>query len=495
MKTLRKITAIALIFCLTIPMLATAQPTQNDNIDLEYIFDLGGSDLVNGIDYVGFVFRLREGVEFCAEAHENVRMIRLSWADIFVVDTLDDILLLIEGGYLALDDIYRITRNYAFHTMPPYLDLEYIFDLGGSDFVNGVDYNGYAFSFSAFNGGADFCANAERHETVRRVGDMRLFIVRALDDIRELITRGYLTLEGQDAVHVYRNHLIFPGPPPIYGVEDDLFTSGGRGLVNGEDYHGYAFSLWSDVVFHSEEHEGTRDIWKNIGLFAAETLDVIRLLIAEGYLTLEDFRFIERNYVLRPEPPMPPRFDDVPSDHWAYDHIKHAARNGFMAGVSTTHFAPDDTMTRAMFVQMIHNMEENPPVDLEAYRGTFMDVLPGDWFEEAVLWSFSGGLTHGFTGQFDPDGVLNRAMLATLFRNYAMFMGQYEPVPAGVDPLAVFPDVEDVPNWATDSMAWAVYHGLISGVPLEGMNHLQPDGSTTRAQAAAILQNFIMGIR
>lgn len=203
--------------------------------------------------------------------------------------------------------------------------------------------------------------------------------------------------------------------------------------------------------------------------------------------TVQDAEVGQDCHTLNTNTSPPVWFFDVTIAHWAYDHIHYAARNGFMHGVTANHFAPDDTMTRAMFVQMLYNREGRPPVDLERLRGRFVDVPAGAWFEEAVLWSFDGSLTNGVNvTHFDPHGTINRAMLATLLRNYTRFSNQYEPVPVGIDPLVHFNDAADIPVWAWDAMAWAVYHGYMSGV---GGNFLAPAATATRAEAAAILVN------
>ena len=44
-------------------------------------------------------------------------------------------------------------------------------------------------------------------------------------------------------------------------------------------------------------------------------------------------------------------YQDVPSGHWASDYIARVAEQGLMVGTSDTTFAPEETITRAMFVR------------------------------------------------------------------------------------------------------------------------------------------------
>jgi len=50
-----------------------------------------------------------------------------------------------------------------------------------------------------------------------------------------------------------------------------------------------------------------------------------------------------------------------------------------------------------------------------------------------------------------------------------------------------FADYDSVSDWAKDAMGWGVYHGLIHGTR---PTTLSPQGNTTRAQTAAILERF-----
>ena len=69
--------------------------------------------------------------------------------------------------------------------------------------------------------------------------------------------------------------------------------------------------------------------------------------------------------------------------------------------------------------------------------------------------------------------------------NYASYKGEDVSARASLD---AYSDAENVSTWATDTMSWAVAEGLISGVT---NTELQPQGSATRAQVAAILERFL----
>ncbi|MFQ7010789.1 MAG: S-layer homology domain-containing protein [Oscillospiraceae bacterium] len=69
------------------------------------------------------------------------------------------------------------------------------------------------------------------------------------------------------------------------------------------------------------------------------------------------------------------RFVDVPADAWYADYVEYAAANGLMSGVGHRRFAPDDVLTRAMFVTVLGQLAQIDEADYPAV--SFSDVVPG----------------------------------------------------------------------------------------------------------------------
>jgi len=196
-------------------------------------------------------------------------------------------------------------------------------------------------------------------------------------------------------------------------------------------------------------------------------------------------------------------FLDVHPNDWFAPSALFAVNRGFMSGIPRpgTHildFQPNTTFTRAMFVALLWNAEGAPnPMYNSWYElaDRFIDIdlnNPGHWFARAVLWAYDAGLVSGFPdGSFQPNAPINRAMMATLMHNYARAKGGwYTDNPFSGNPLAAFPDAGQVPDWASDAMAWAVYNNLIAGA--NGM--LNPTDGAPRSQAAAIMRNLVSNI-
>ena len=175
-------------------------------------------------------------------------------------------------------------------------------------------------------------------------------------------------------------------------------------------------------------------------------------------------------------------FIDIPANHWAVAAIQYVYDNGLMTGVSNTEFAPEQTTTRAMIVSMLARLENVT----SAESAGFVDVSDGDWYATAVNWEATEGIVSGTgEGDFSPNAAITREQLAAMLMNYAVYKG--EDVSARAD-LSAYSDAAAISSWANDVMQWAVAEGLISGMTTDT---LQPQGSATRAQVAAILQRFL----
>lgn len=52
--------------------------------------------------------------------------------------------------------------------------------------------------------------------------------------------------------------------------------------------------------------------------------------------------------------PSKPTFSDVPADHWAYEFVEKAAKEGWVAGVGNGRFGVDNQVTYAEFAHHAH---------------------------------------------------------------------------------------------------------------------------------------------
>ena len=175
-------------------------------------------------------------------------------------------------------------------------------------------------------------------------------------------------------------------------------------------------------------------------------------------------------------------FTDVSEGDWFYDPVCFVFENGLMTGTSATTFEPNTHLSRAMLVAVLHRLEGSPT----ASAGDFTDVADGDWYAQAVNWAASVGVVNGFDdGTFQPNTAITREQMAAILRNYAQYKGL--DVSASGD-LSAYTDADSVSDWAKESMQWAVGEGLLSGMTVDT---LEPQGLSTRAQVAAVLQRYL----
>ena len=174
-------------------------------------------------------------------------------------------------------------------------------------------------------------------------------------------------------------------------------------------------------------------------------------------------------------------FTDVQEGDWYYEAVCYTYEHHMMTGTSDTQFAPAANLTRGMIAQVLYNLEEKP-----AAAGTsFVDVPADAWYAKAVNWAASAGIVDGYgSGKFGPEDPVTREQMAAILYRYAQYK-DYD-VTATAD-LSAFADRDKISGWAEHAMSWAVGDGLLNG---KTATILDPTGTATRAEVAQILMNF-----
>ncbi len=177
-------------------------------------------------------------------------------------------------------------------------------------------------------------------------------------------------------------------------------------------------------------------------------------------------------------------FTDVKPGQWYENALIRSYNWEYFNGMSATKFAPNVSMTRAMFVQVIANFWG---VDTSEYScDQFTDVKPNHWYYGAVAWAYEEGITSGTSKtKFSPNKPLSREEAATLFANVIKADDLYEEPTIEFD--AKYTDTGKIADWAKESMLWAIESGIISGT---SGTTLAPRGNATRMQVAQMLCKF-----
>lgn len=179
-----------------------------------------------------------------------------------------------------------------------------------------------------------------------------------------------------------------------------------------------------------------------------------------------------------------PSFDDVLPDNWAYEAVEYVNGKGLMSGVGGGSFSPGQPTTRGMLVTILYRMEGEPEYE---NTGTirFTDVNDDAWYAKGVYWAAENGIVKGVgDGRYLPEDPVTREQMAAIFHRYAGYKG-YDVTAQG--DLSAFTDAASVGDWAREALIWAVDRELINGM---GDGTVNPRGTATRAQTAAILMRF-----
>jgi len=154
-------------------------------------------------------------------------------------------------------------------------------------------------------------------------------------------------------------------------------------------------------------------------------------------------------------------FADVDSSDWFYGSVKTVVENGLFSGVSSDIFYPHGTMTRAMFTQVLANLEG---VDLSEFNTSrFTDVPMSVWYAPAVEWAASVGLVSGVgNNRFAPEDNITREQMATILYNYIEWRNILLTV--NVETTS-FVDEDQISSWALEAVKSIQAAGIISGKP------------------------------
>ena len=182
-------------------------------------------------------------------------------------------------------------------------------------------------------------------------------------------------------------------------------------------------------------------------------------------------------------------FDDVGWADWFHDNVVYVYENGLMNGTGAAVFEPDGTVTRGMIVTILHRLEGEPAVN---YLMPFADVAEGAWYAEAVRWAASEGIVTGVSETaFAPNDPITREQFAAILWRYAKYKGFDVSIGESTNILS-YADFGEIGEYAIPALQWACGEGIISG---RGEGVLDPRGTATRAEAAAMLQRFAANVK
>ncbi|MBS7299070.1 MAG: S-layer homology domain-containing protein [Eubacteriales bacterium] len=171
--------------------------------------------------------------------------------------------------------------------------------------------------------------------------------------------------------------------------------------------------------------------------------------------------------------------------HWASSSIKKLRDAGFVSGINKTTFAPNNTISRAEFLAIATRVLR---LTASNHDTGFGDVPTWGWYASTFAAALEAGIIDSHfvvDNNIQPETPIRRDEMASiLVASYYYLYGDYPEVAD----ITTFNDGNAVEPWAVGYMKNAVGGGLMYG---DDLNNLNPTGTATRAEAAAMLQRFV----
>ena len=168
-------------------------------------------------------------------------------------------------------------------------------------------------------------------------------------------------------------------------------------------------------------------------------------------------------------------FEDVPSSSFYYEPVLWALGSNITSGTTPTEFSPYDACLRSQVVTFLWRAAGEPKA--ESAVNPFVDVKPGDYYYDAVLWAVEKGITYGADDtHFEPNGVCNRSQVVSFL--YRAF--DTPSVEGAGNPF------QDVPDgaWYAAAVQWAVKEGIAYGL---SESEFGPNDICNRSQVVTFL--------
>lgn len=184
------------------------------------------------------------------------------------------------------------------------------------------------------------------------------------------------------------------------------------------------------------------------------------LIIDEGSAEASGWYEEENTYV---PPAASAGFTDVAPGYWAAEDINWCFAKKVMLGNSATTFNPAGVTSRQQLWMVLARVNGSAP----------------DSMATARTWAINMGVSDGT----NVSGSLTRQQMVAMLYRYSAIKGYAGKAGTG---LAGFTDAGSVSAYAQEAMSWAVANGIITG----NDGRLNPNGTATRAQFAAIMHRF-----
>lgn len=178
-------------------------------------------------------------------------------------------------------------------------------------------------------------------------------------------------------------------------------------------------------------------------------------------------------------------FLDVSEDDLYYHAIRYVYETGLFKGISENEFAPDTTMTRAMFVTVLGRLAEVDTTYFYFNKSEFNDVVSGEWYAPYVEWASESGIINGYgDGRFGVNDTITIEQAAVIMYRYASYVGLSQKTNIT---LIQYNDEDKISEWAHDALKWVIQNGVYTGNDY----YIYPKDPAKRSLVAEIIYAFV----
>ena len=181
-------------------------------------------------------------------------------------------------------------------------------------------------------------------------------------------------------------------------------------------------------------------------------------------------------------------FTDIGSVKWAHKAIATLRSVNVINGKETTKFCPDDSITRAEFVQILIGMLSYAErIDTSDAECSFTDVENDAWYYNSVAAAVKYGIVSGISeSEFAPNVLISRQDMCVMIDRACTAANITLPNGASI----IFNDESNISGYALNAVRDMSKAGIVSG--FEDGN-FKPLENATRAQAAVIIYRMAGG--
>lgn len=301
-----------------------------------------------------------------------------------------------------------------------------------------------------------------------------------LEDIKEGDSISVFTAAKEPTILIY---------PPVYTptviIKNDAEYPGSVAVSTfKKDDNGISYiNVEGDLVVHLPEgfeaNENEENDW--IVFYTVTTRSIPPQTTPEKIVVLEKKEAEESNENTPIPTQLPVEFkgySDVSTDNWYYDSVVSAEVNGIFKGVSETEFAPELSMTRAMFVTVLGRLDG---IAVKDACVTGFEDTPGDqYYSSYVAWANINNIVKGYEdGTFKPDQSVTREEAMQILFNYCNYK---EIGPQGSWSVLVdYADIKDISEGSLNAVMW---NKIKKFMLTDENNNIRPHDEVTRAEVA-----------